>query len=69
MRLLAQGTGLKVKSFTNNRGLKGGGQVWKGGRRIYKLTFGHKGFQSPQGYTDKEIHKRVGNTCLEVTSI
>lgn len=69
MRFLAQVSELNMKSFTNNRGLKGGSQVRKGGRRIYELTFGHKDFGSPQGYTDKEIHRTVGNMCLELISI
>ena len=65
------GLGIRVKSEVIYQQQKSQrrGQVRKGGRRIYELTFGHKDFGSPQGYTDKEIHKTVGNMCLELISI
>lgn len=39
MRFPAQVTGLRVKSFTNNRDLRGGGQIWQGWKQNLKFKF------------------------------
>lgn len=63
-----QVTELRVTSFTNYRGLGGGGKVGIG-EGEYKLIFGNIDFCLPRGQTYGEIHQAVGSMCVPLISI